>query len=197
MNSSQVNVCGLFIFLLSMIILIFSFHSIYINGIKIYNAFLLVFNFFLILNTMNLSDIQVEKNWIDIYYFFVGQLLYSLFLYLGEKKLLIRKIKISSPKFLSINTMFYSCLVIYIISIFTVYSKSGVRLFAGLDSDFYFHTDYYKDANGFYGLSFLSAWLLIAFSFYYKKVIRYFITTLFCILSGVFLFKREFVLYFI
>lgn len=71
------NPYNFIIFILASAICFFSFVDIRKHGIRAHNLFLFTFYVFLFWNTSNLGGIQLEKEAIDVYYYFFGPLIFA------------------------------------------------------------------------------------------------------------------------
>ena len=200
LEATQFNICSIIIFLISFSILGGSINSIYKNGIKSYNLFFLIFNFFLLLNTFNLLDIQVEKNWVDLYYFFVGQILYGGCLFYGESSFFALGDQKKNKKINLISTrhLMIVLLVLYIIVNIIYFRRVGIRLLA--KEVFSMDTGWSEEKysiGGLNGILFMLSWLLMLFSQYLDRKKSVIVFVLVCFCQGVLMFKRGDVIRFI
>lgn len=130
-KSSNFNLVNFTIFILSSFIVSVSLYSIEKKGINAYNLFFFVFFFFLMLNTYNISNLQKEKTLMDLYYYFVGPLVFGGCIFIFEninflKEYNWRKIRLFNP-----NKLVLGALIVYIICYIYIYSITGIRLFGG------------------------------------------------------------------
>lgn len=188
MVSENFNGPNFLILLLSLIIFIFSVDSIKRNGIKSYNLFSAIYFLFLLLNTFNFSDLQLPKSLTDIYYFFTGPILFSLFLYLGEK-INFRKGKI--VKFFPLFNIEMVVVLVWIIYLFCniyIYMTVGFRL---LSDDLLRYQDKSEYiVPGFSGLVGLTLWTLVIMIPHVKKRLSIPIIFSIILISGVLQFSR-------
>lgn len=75
-TAANVNIYNILIFAISLMLSFYGINDILSNGISMSNVFLVSFFVFLAANNFNIAGMQMEKNWIDMYYYFVGPLLF-------------------------------------------------------------------------------------------------------------------------
>ncbi len=178
---NKYNPINFFIYVLSFIIILGSIYSIKKSNIKSYNIFLFSFFLALFLNTFNLSSKQLEKEVVDIYYYFVGSLFVGIILYLFEH---IRVKTVYFKNFVSfdINSVYIVLIILFVLTKFYIaYNVGGFRIFNYDQFDF---GDKYV-VPGFSGASVILQWSLLIFLPYVKKKYAILAVLLIVILSGI------------
>lgn len=83
--SYDITWVNIIIFLLSLVILLFTINSIRKKGVRQYSVFYLFFYSSLLLNNCQISELQFKKELIDIYYLFVGPLIFGSILFFFDQ----------------------------------------------------------------------------------------------------------------
>ncbi|ALU14149.1 polysaccharide biosynthesis protein [Eubacterium limosum] len=164
LKSNLNNIPNLLIFIFSLLIFIASLFSIVGTGLQTYNLFAFTFFLFLCLNTFNLSLLQIEKTFMDIYYYFFGSVVFILCLYLGEKVLLNKnkKIKIKVKGFFEPNKMVVILLILYFLIQFIIYTKVGFA-FLSMENNLRFLDRSAYRIQGLSGIVSIVKWILLMF----------------------------------
>lgn len=167
---NDIDLYNVIIAILSLVIVCISSLSIRRKGIKSYNILFFMFFLCLFVNTLKLSYLQKEKTLLDIYYFFIGPLVFCLPLYIADRS------KITMHSFslpiITINQIFCIFLSSYILLKLYISSIVGWRIESLLDSTYLIDGDTMA-VPGFTGLALSLQWLLLMLSPYVKKKFKY------------------------
>lgn len=159
-QSFQFSIIGFIILVLSMLITSISLLSMYKKGLNSYNIFFLTFFFFLMLNTLNVSNLQSEKTITHLYYFFIGPLIFGLCLFIAEgikiNTLQNKIVLIKNPEhFVKLLLTIYILLWIYI------YTRTGIRLFSSHSLSVYSNLYIIPGISGIVAMLY---WILLVYS---------------------------------
>lgn len=135
---------------------------------KINSHLIFLFSFYvgLYFNTFMLSSFQTEKDFIDIYYFFIGPLFFYFILYFFEIKDLY-SVKYRK-KIVNINVLYLLFLSSYIILKLYISSLVGWRISTFYTSS-HLQVGTLYSVSGYSGLAAILQWILVIFSLYTKR----------------------------
>lgn len=127
-----------------------------------------IFSFYigLYFNTFMLSRFQTEKNYIDVYYFFTGPILFYLVLYFFENKS-IKTIKYRK-RLININVLYLIFLSSYILLKLYISSLVGWRI-SSFDNSNFLQSGSLYTVSGYSGLAAILQWMLVIFSLNTKR----------------------------
>ena len=185
---NKYNPVNIFIFCISLIICLLGINDIRKNGIRTYNVFLLSFYLFLLWNTLNISSLQFEKEFSDLYYYFVGPLLFSIFIFIGDR-LPIKETKIVDNKVNKRSSaLIILVFVIYLLLSYYIYTQVGLKIFSDKLLRYTSNDEY--AVPGFSGLAYTLMWTMIIFVPHMKKYLNMLIVPFIVLYSGVLQFNR-------
>lgn len=186
-ENGQISFLNRFTLIMSLFLVMIGLNSMTKKGINTYNAFLCTFYIFLAINTFNISSLQTKKSIEDVYYYFVGSLMFVLLLYWGENKVLKNgKIK-SNLAFLSPECVVIILLAFYYFLFGYIFIKTGIRLFSG---------NYLSTGTsafvlpGISGLVYLLMWILLMYVPHVSVKLQLLIYVSTVVLSGICMVKR-------
>ena len=78
------TIFNIIIFQISFLIVMIAIINITNDGINLLNIFAVSYFVFLGLNSCNISDLQLEKNSYDLYFYFIGPMIFMMTLYYFE-----------------------------------------------------------------------------------------------------------------
>lgn len=187
-TENKYNIPNILIFCISLMICLWSVNDIIKKNIMSYNLFLLIFYFFLLWNTLNISSLQFKKEFSDLYFYFAGPLLFSMFLFLGER-VPVKKIKISHDNLnKNANLLILIIFIFYILISYYIYTQVGFRIFSDKLIKYSKGAEY--AVPRFSGLAFTLMWTMIIFIPKVKTYLMVLITTSTIMISGILQFKR-------
>lgn len=187
-SHNKYNIINFLIFFLSLFICIISLNDIRKNQLKIYNSFLFIFYVLLLWNTFGASGLQLKKDISDLYYYFVGPLIFSFFLFLGDK-LKIPLVKINEQqKEARIKKLVIILLTLYILINLYLFTQVGFRLFSGTLIR-YTHLSAYT-IPGITGLNVTLMWALLMMVPHVNKKLAFVIAITTIMFSGFLHLKR-------
>lgn len=173
-DNNLYSLAGFFMFLYSLLSLEIAFQDIKQYKFNSFNLFMLVFYSSLLANTLTFANIQLEKNWVDVYYFLYVPLITSLFLYYVEH-IKIEYINLKVPK-INATKLALFLLIIYLILKSYIYMKTGIKLIDFMNGKFFLKEDTYVVPT-ITGLSNVVQWLLVISLFYVSNKLRIVIIT--------------------
>jgi len=112
---NKTNPVNFMIYIVSFIVFLYAVYSIKEKNINSYNIFLFGFFIALFLNTLNASTKQLEKELIDMYYYFLGPLLVASMLYFFEN-LKIKKVSFRNIIKFDVNSVYVFLVIFYIVT---------------------------------------------------------------------------------
>lgn len=133
--------------------------------IKSYSIFLLTYFSGLYLSTLKLSIYQTEKSIIDMYFYFIGPVFFSIILFIFES---VRIKFIRFYKIISIDYFYIFLISLYVVTKIYISTKVGWRIESLFISTFLISGDEYS-IPGFSGFAITIQWLLLIFAPYTKK----------------------------
>jgi len=163
------SIAGFFLFVCSILLIEIALYDIKKYKFNAFNLFVLIFFSSLLLNTLTLSNVQSEKNWIDVYYFLYVPMITSLFLYYVEHKKIIY-MNVKMPKF-DANKLAIFLLMFFIILKSYIYLKTGIRLIDFNNGKFFLEEETYVVPT-ITGLSNVVQWLLVVSLLYVSNKLR-------------------------
>ena len=168
-NDVRYNFPNSTVTLISILVIFFSIESIRVNGLKAYNVFSIAFFFPLYLNTLVLSDLQMEKQFYDLYFLLLGPLLFSFVLYFFERTP-VKKVY-TRFKLIDINYFYLFILICFLIIKLYIGSIKGFKIAAlteqGADLSFNAFA-----IPGFSGVAGILQWMILILSFSVNKRLR-------------------------
>lgn len=169
------DIASLLIFMGAILGVCIGINEIRLQGGSLSNIFMISYFGGLAMNCFNISQLQEPKNWGDIYYFFVGPLIFYLILKNRDNKSIgfsIKPIVKINPNRLGILLYF-----IYIIAVLYMFGKIGIRF---TSDDWNSAESIYYTIPGVSGMVGAISWLLLILlpELKYKYKIVFLITTL-------------------
>lgn len=188
-TSNKYNMANILIYLISLLICLFSVNNIKTNKFKIYNSWLFIFYSFLLWNTLNVSELQFKKEYSDLYYYFFGPLVFFIFILLGDR-MSVDKINIVNKDIVKrrITIIVLIILIVYILLNYYTYTQVGFRLYSDKLIRYTLEDDYVVPR--FAGMIYTLMWTMIIFIPHIKKSFAILIIPIIILFSGVLHFKR-------
>ena len=186
--NGQFDVCNLLIWLLSSICVFWSIQNIKENNINACNIFMLVFFFFLHLNTYKMGKIQIDSDYLDLYYYFLAGVSFISGLFVGKlfimnEKKNVKKIYFSTENIVAVILIIYLC--VYLI----IFKQTGIRLFSKVYNNINNEAEIFV-IPGLTGLASMLTWLLLFYLPHVKKIWKVLIIMSTLLLYGVMMFSR-------
>lgn len=183
LSSIYSNIPNFLIFIFALFLLYVNLYSIKQKGIELHNIFGSVYFAVLLLNTLNLSKSQFPKEYIDIYFYFIGALFFILFLYLGDN-VKFKRISNTHVSFINVNKCIWIFWCIYLVLKIVIWRKVGYALLTVENTRYINGSDF--TVSGVSGISFVIMWmLLMLFPNYYNKKIKSIIIISFIIFESI------------
>jgi len=184
---ANINSLNIIIYTISILVIEIAMLDILKKGVKIYNVFAAVYFFFLAINNLNISRLQTERTWSDVYYLIFGALFFTLTLWLIDKIKIKKYIKAGQT--INPNTM---AKIIFLIAIFLkllVFMQTGIKLvnadWAGAQ------TGSKYSVGGCSGLAEMAIWLSLMFVPHVKNKMKLIISAGAIFLFGVLSISRN------
>lgn len=176
-----------FIYSCTLLISIFCLESIRRNCATSWNLFGFCYFFCFWLNTLQFSELQVEKTLFDLYAMLCGPLIF-IFLLMFSEKIRVNPVRIKSS-FLSLNCWYVLFITFYLLFTFYIHKKVGWRI------DVIRNEHRIVSGNEFVvpffsGLWSTIAWMLVILAPHVKKRYAVIAIILICIVSGILHVKR-------
>lgn len=183
----NINSLNVVIYIISILGIEIGMLDILKKGAKIYNVFTTVYFLFLAINNLNISSLQSEKTWSDVYYLVFGAFVFALTLWFFDQIKIIQYIK--ARQTINPNTIAKFIFVIAILLKLLVFMQTGTRF---LNADWAGGQTGSKYAvGGLSGLAEMSIWLSLMFVPQVKKNLKIIISVSAIVLFGVFSISRN------
>lgn len=160
------NAYNFIIYSVSLFFLLLSVSSIRNNGVRSYNILSFFYLFALFINTLNVSDKQLERELVDLYIFYTPLMVPFLVLYISDRKM--KRLKLSVPIRLNITFFYITLILMYVALRLYIGHNVGYRLFSYDDTTIIPEGEMFV-IPGFSGLAITIQWMLLIFSPYVKR----------------------------
>lgn len=156
------------------------------KGAKCYLVFLCIYFGVLLINTLNISGYQTEKDVKDIYFYFVGGLVFAFWLYLGEK-VNLKITNIISIKQINKKNLYGLVFIGYVLLSIVNFIRNGIPLLGGLYSSAALNM--YKE-GGISGICMILSYILLILASENKGKKRFITYAVVILIEGILKFSR-------
>ena len=183
----NINSLNIIIYIISILGIEIAMLDILKKGVKIYNVFTAVYFLFLAINNLNISGLQSEKTWSDVYYLVFGALVFALTLWFFDQIKIKQHIK--ARQTINPNTIAKFIFVIAVMLKLLVFMQTGIRLVNAVD--WASETGSKYAVSGLSGLAEIAIWLSLMFVPHVKNKMKIVISVSAIFLFGVLSISRN------